>query len=375
MFKHLFATYEMVEPPSIYKDKQDLEMKDIDESNFTQHPMMVTIDSPVSDFKDYPGVISPFDFAVEQNPKEPEMEVEFPVHQDNLADNIVNLARSYTNRPYIYGAMDPNKGFDCSGLINYVYKQYGINLPRTSHAMGKVGTEVKLSEVQPGDIIYTSSKGPSGGHVKMVSNVQGDQIWVIEAKNSKSGIVESVLSNTSNIKSIRRVLGDTPEQAPIASTTSTGKFDNRADFTKSLNSAYRQVLSEKGLDPNYSYILTASAALESAWGSSVSGTFNYGGVKSKTGSVKSTIDYVNGKYVRRNQTFRDFRSVKDYCNYVVNLLSNDRYNAFNTYSASHPFQFWRHVLDAGYGGGDTAGKNDYMNSVSKIYSMIKRTTA
>lgn len=113
--------------------------------------------------------------------------------------------------------------------------------------------------------------------------------------------------------------------------------------------------------------------MESAWGSKVSGSFNYGGVKGRTGTTKSTIDYVNGQCIRRNQTFRDFSSIKDYCNYVVNLLSNNRYNAFNTHSASHPFQFWRHVLDAGYGGGDTAGKNTYMNSVSKIYSMIKRT--
>lgn len=157
----------------------------------------------------------------------------------------------------------------------------------------------------------------------------------------------------------------------VSKPTKTGKFNDRQDFVTTLNSAYREALLEHGLDPNYSYILTASAALESAWGSKVSGTFNYGGVKGKTGSVKSTIDYVNGQYIRRNQTFRDFSSVKDYCNYVIKLLSNKRYNAFNTHSASHPFQFWRHVLDAGYGGGDTAGKNSYMDSVSKIYSMVK----
>lgn len=373
MYENLFTTYDMVEPPKIYKDNPDLLIRDIEESNFTQYPMVTTIDNPtmVTDLEDYPGVISPFDIQVKQ-PFKPDTTT-----TNSKATDVVNLARSFLNKPYVWGSTDPNKGFDCSGLINYVYKQIGINLPRTSHAMGKFGTEVKLSEVQPGDIIYTSSKGPSGGHVKMVSSVANGQISVIEAKGKKWGIVESVLTNTSNIKSIRRVLSPetTPDTSLQANATQTGKFSDKNEFITALNNTYREVLSEHGLDPDYSYILTSSAAMESGWGTKVSGTFNYGGVKGKTGTVKSTIDWVNGQYIRRNQTFRDFKSIKDYCNYVVNLLGNSRYNAFNTYSASRPFQFWRHVLDAGYGGGDTAGKNSYMNSVSKIYSLIKRTVA
>lgn len=372
-FENFFTTYDMVEPPAGYKDNPNLKIPDIEETNFTQYPMVTTIDNPtmVTDLEDFPGVISPFDIQVGEPFKRTEI-----TRTGNKANDVVNLARTFLDKPYVWGSMDPNKGFDCSGLINYVYQQIGIQLPRTSHAMAKVGTEVQLSDVQPGDIIYTSSKGPSGGHVKMVSSVANGQISVIEAKGKKWGIVESILTNTSNIKSIRRVLD--PEFAtsvPEANTTSTGKFDDRKEFISALNNTYREVLTEHGLDPDYSYILTSSAAIESGWGTKVSGKFNYGGVQGRTGTIKSTIDYVNGQYIRRNQTFRDFSSIKDYCNYVVNLLSNNRYNAFNTFSASRPFQFWRHVLDAGYGGGDTAGKNSYMNSVSKIYSMIKRTLA
>ena len=125
----------------------------------------------------------------------------------------------------------------------------------------------------------------------MVSSVSNGQIFVIEAKGKKWGIVEAPLTNTSNIRSIRRVLN-----VPLAQTkpTGTGKFNDRQQFVTALNNTYREVLSEHGLDPDYSYILTSSAAIESAWGSEVSGSFNYGGVKGKTGTVKSTIDYVNG---------------------------------------------------------------------------------
>ena len=114
--------------------------------------------------------------------------------------------------------------------------------------------------------------------------------------------------------------------------------------------------------------------MESGWGTKVSGTFNYGGVKGKTGSVKSTVDWVNGKYIRRNQTFRNFSSVRDYCNYVVNLLSNRRYDAFNKFSPYNPLELWRHVLDAGYGGGDSAGKDNYIRSISSIYDTITSWT-
>lgn len=158
-------------------------------------------------------------------------------------------------------------------------------------------------------------------------------------------------------------------------TNSFGKFEDKEDFLKTLIINYKQVLSEKGLDPNFAYALTTSAALESGWGKKVSGKFNYGGVKSKTGTVKSTIDYVPGKgNIRRNQTFRDFKSVKDYCNYVVNLLNRKDFvykQAFNKFSANDPFAFWEYVLRCGYGGGSESNIRNYMNSFRKIYNNIR----
>lgn len=354
-FNDLFTVYNSLDPPEGYED------------NF-YIPRVQEIEEPM---------IAHVEYSNDQNiDLEPpyEIKMEEPAKQ-KTALKVVDLARQYLDKPYIYGAMDPNKGFDCSGLINYVYSQVGIQLPRTSHAIGKVGKPVQLSEVQPGDIIYTTSKGPSGGHVKMVSKVQNGQVYVIEAKNRKYGITEGLLKNTSNIVSIRRIL-DTTQIEPSSNiqpqTNNVGRFTNKSNFIKTLNATYQQVLQERGLDPRYSYILTASAAMESGWGKHVSGNYNYGGVKAKQGSVKMTTDYVNGKYVRRYQTFRNYTSVRDYCNYVITLLSNKRYNAFNTYSANEPMKFWRHVLDAGYGGGDNAGKNRYMNSMQKIYNDILR---
>ena len=71
----------------------------------------------------------------------------------------VNLAMELVGTPYVLGGSTPSTGLDCSGLINYVYGQLGISLPRTSGDLRYAGTAV--SDPQPGDIVWTS------GHVSL----------------------------------------------------------------------------------------------------------------------------------------------------------------------------------------------------------------
>lgn len=65
---------------------------------------------------------------------------------------IVSTAYNYLGVPYVWGGTSPS-GFDCSGLVQYVYRQNGISLPRTSGAQAGVGYGVSLSAAQPGDIV------------------------------------------------------------------------------------------------------------------------------------------------------------------------------------------------------------------------------
>lgn len=127
--------------------------------------------------------------------------------QERQAQSIVNLARQFVGTKYQWGGMTPSTGFDCSGLVQYVYKQNGINLPRTVKDLEKTGLEVPtLADVQIGDLICTPGSGKSGKHIKIVSRVENGQIFTIEAKGKKDGIIETPLTNTSNITTIRRVL-------------------------------------------------------------------------------------------------------------------------------------------------------------------------
>jgi cell wall-associated NlpC family hydrolase len=62
-------------------------------------------------------------------------------------------ALSKLGSPYRYGASGP-VAFDCSGLVNWAFKNAGVALPRTSRALSKVGTPVAKADLRPGDLVF-----------------------------------------------------------------------------------------------------------------------------------------------------------------------------------------------------------------------------
>ena len=81
--------------------------------------------------------------------------------ETNNAQAIINTAKAQLGKPYVWGAEGPNS-FDCSGLVYYVYGQHGIKMPRTSREQANVGTTVSQSQLQPGDLIFSSTDGSGG---------------------------------------------------------------------------------------------------------------------------------------------------------------------------------------------------------------------
>ncbi len=82
--------------------------------------------------------------------------VSYPTNANNnsaVASAIVADAHKYLGVKYVYGGSTPS-GFDCSGFTQYLYKQYGISLPRSAAGQLYAGQKVNgLAEAQPGDII------------------------------------------------------------------------------------------------------------------------------------------------------------------------------------------------------------------------------
>lgn len=78
----------------------------------------------------------------------------------NIRNRIVKTAMGYLGVPYVWGGKTP-KGFDCSGLTSYVYRQFGINLPAWSNDQTAFGTRTNIAYARPGDLVGWNK----GGHV------------------------------------------------------------------------------------------------------------------------------------------------------------------------------------------------------------------
>ena len=79
-----------------------------------------------------------------------------------------NMAASLASRqvgvPYRYGGSSPS-GFDCSGLVQYVYGKLGVNLPRKSREMAGVGQQVPVHALLPGDLVFFRINSRRVSHV------------------------------------------------------------------------------------------------------------------------------------------------------------------------------------------------------------------
>lgn len=84
---------------------------------------------------------------------------------------VSGTALSLRGTPYRNGGIDPN-GFDCSGLVSYVFAQHGIALPRTVAAQYRSGGEVQSADLKAGDLVFFSTTSAGASHVGIV--VGGD---------------------------------------------------------------------------------------------------------------------------------------------------------------------------------------------------------
>lgn len=71
-----------------------------------------------------------------------------------LGQAAVEVAAQNTGIRYRRGGTSPERGFDCSGYVQYVYAQLGVDLPRTSRAMRAAVTEISGDELQAGDLVF-----------------------------------------------------------------------------------------------------------------------------------------------------------------------------------------------------------------------------
>lgn len=85
-----------------------------------------------------------------------------PAQTSSIIGSVVDASQNYLGVPYQWAGTSPS-GFDCSGFVQYVYRQQGVNLPRSSTAMYNQGSRVV--RLQPGDLVFFNTSGTGVSHV------------------------------------------------------------------------------------------------------------------------------------------------------------------------------------------------------------------
>ena len=77
---------------------------------------------------------------------------------------VVGVAMQFLGTPYVWGGSSPG-GFDCSGLVAYVYGQEGVSLPHNAAAQYSYGVPVSQGDLQPGDLVFFDGLGHVGIYI------------------------------------------------------------------------------------------------------------------------------------------------------------------------------------------------------------------
>ena len=84
-----------------------------------------------------------------------------------LGAQAVAIARQYLGIPYVWGGASPVGGFDCSGLVMFVYAKLGVHLDHYAAFQFHEGTPVAPGDLQPGDLVFFEPTASGPGHVGM----------------------------------------------------------------------------------------------------------------------------------------------------------------------------------------------------------------
>ena len=110
----------------------------------------------------------------------------------SLGARAVRIAAEEIGAPYRYGGMSPG-GFDCSGLVAYVYGRLGVDLPHNAAAQYSYGHLVSRRQLRPGDLVFFHGLGHVGlyiGRGRIIHAPRSGERVEIQSLTERSGSVE-----------------------------------------------------------------------------------------------------------------------------------------------------------------------------------------
>ncbi|MDB5150469.1 MAG: NlpC/P60 family protein [Mucilaginibacter sp.] len=112
---------------------------------------------------------------------------------------LVEFAQTLKGIRYRYGSTNPEKGFDCSGFVNYVFTHFGISIPRSSSDFAPVkGIDIK--DAKFGDLIlFTGTRSHnyhSAGHIGIVISQPGEPlVFIHSTSGDENGVTETAMND------------------------------------------------------------------------------------------------------------------------------------------------------------------------------------
>ena len=82
----------------------------------------------------------------------------------NLGERAAELAHQYLGVRYVWGG-ESTAGFDCSGLVQYIYAHLGVSIPRTTYEQYNAGAHISRGDLRPGDLVFFDHIGHVGIYI------------------------------------------------------------------------------------------------------------------------------------------------------------------------------------------------------------------
>lgn len=131
---------------------------------------------------------------------QPKLDPPFISLATDTRSELIAVAKSYLGTTYQYAGNNPEKGFDCSGFVYFVFKQFNIEVPRSSRAYSNFRPALNPEAFQIGDILifYSYSDPEQIGHVGIICEANGMNSKFIHASSGKiPGVIISDLGSKS----------------------------------------------------------------------------------------------------------------------------------------------------------------------------------
>ena len=123
------------------------------------------------------------------------------VPESSAGQAAADYACQFVGNPYVWGGTSLTEGADCSGFTLAVYAKYGVTLPHYAASQASCGTQISLSQLAPGDLVFFSSDGSKIDHVAIYIGNNS----IVHAANTQSGIIISSLEWQNPVSAARVV--------------------------------------------------------------------------------------------------------------------------------------------------------------------------